>query len=1011
MKLLRALIWILLTFSLFFPTQSTFTVQAATLCDQAQFVADVTIPDGTVLAAGTTFTKTWRLKNIGTCTWGSGYRLVFSSGAQMGGPAEVNLPYSVAPGQMVDVSVTLTAPSTPGTHRGYWMLKNASGILFGLGWNADKPFWVEIVVPSEQNVVLDFFSQAANASWGNVSGSLPFPGREGDPKGFVLPRENPTLESGVVPGKALLMVPQQVYHGVIYGVYPALTVQRGDEFQATIGCEQGATGCYARFTLQYLDSNGLLYTLWSFDEKYDGLVYSARIPLNVIAGKTVRFVLKVRAAGPATDDRAVWVNPVIVRTGGLPPTATPPVGTLTPTPTVPPGMTPTPTSPPVSGCDKAQFIADVTVPDGTLMSPGQVFDKTWRLKNIGTCTWTTAYKLVFVGGEQMGGPAEANLPRDVPPGSTVDLTVRLTAPSVAGTYRGYWQFKNASGVLFGIGTPAVKPWWVEIRVSGPTPTATPPPPAGDTLYDFVAHACEAQWVSGAGNLPCPGSEGDARGFVRLLSAPRLENGVIDSRPGLLTVPQNVYNGYIQGIYPPIQVQAGDRFESVVNCEYGATSCLVIFRLDYRIGSGPTQTLWAFGERYEGLYYRADLDLSALAGQEVRFVLTVLTNGSASGDRALWVAPRIRRPGMGAISTPTPTATIPAGTPSPTFVPSPTATTTSWTSGLDVSHLTYLRLFDRENGWAITTGAVYRRQGASWQNVTPPSFSAAGRSLRYFFLDLQNAWLLPPPSASQGTLYHTADGGQNWETISAPFGLADLVFLSANEGWALAYLAAGAGSSSIAVYRTADGGHSWELRFVNDPNVPSARQDIPLSGIKNGLAARDFQVAWVTGTVYSPLTPYLYVSHDGGQSWQLQNISLPPADSNAQLTFRPPIFLNTQQALLLVEIAGSSSRTAIYVSRDGGESWELAPNLLSGVGRFQSLSLQEWFFWNGTAFLYTSDGGQSWETRTPDRNFGDASVGWQFLNSQEGFLWTVPIEGLSSLYHTLDGGRTWVLLNP
>ncbi len=668
MNFWRTLILVLLTFSLFAPGRAVPSAQAATLCDQAQFVADVNIPDGTVLAAGTTFTKTWRLKNIGTCTWGNGYRLVFSSGAQMGGPAEVNLPYSVAPGQMVDVSVTLTAPSIPGTHRGYWMLKNASGILFGLGWNADKPFWVEIVVPSEQNVVLDFFAQAANASWGNVSGSLPFPGQEGDPKGFVLPLENPTLESGVVSGKALLMVPQQIYQGVIYGVYPALTVQKGDEFQATIGCERGAAGCYVRFTLQYLDSNGLLYTLWSFDEKYDGLVYSARIPLNVIAGKTVRFVLKVRAAGPATDDRAVWVNPVIVRTVGLSPTATPPAGTLTPTPTASPGITPTPTSPPVSACDKAQFIADVTIPDGTLMAPGQVFDKTWRLKNIGTCTWTTAYKLVFVSGEQMGGPVEANLPRDVPSGSTVDLTVRLTAPSLAGTYRGYWQFKNASGVLFGIGTPAVKPWWVEIRVSGATPTATPPPPAGDTLYDFVAHACEAQWVSGAGNLPCPGSEGDARGFVRLLSNPRLENGVIDSRPGLLTVPQNVYNGYIQGIYPPIQVQAGDRFESVVNCEYGATSCLVVFRLDYRIGSGPTQTLWAFGERYEGLYYRADLDLSALAGQEVRFVLTVLANGSASGDRALWVAPRIRRPTAGPTSTPTPTATLSPGTPSPTTTP-------------------------------------------------------------------------------------------------------------------------------------------------------------------------------------------------------------------------------------------------------------------------------------------------------------------------------------------------------
>jgi len=661
MKFFRLLSLSLILLMLF-PAWEVPAAQAATLCDQAQFIADVTIPDGTVLAAGTVFTKTWRLKNIGSCTWGSGYRLAFSSGHAMDGPAEVNLPYSVAPGQTVDVSVTLTAPAAAGSYRGYWMLKNASGVLFGLGSTASLPFWVEIVVPGSESVVLDFIAQAPNASWGNASKSLPFPGTDGDVRGFALVRDNPTLESGTpLSGKGLWMVPQQVFNGVIYGVFPAVTVQTGDEFRATIGCEQGATGCYARFTLQYLDSRNGLYTLWSFDERYDGQIFSARVPLNAIAGQTVRFVLKVRAAGSATGDRAVWVNPVIVR-GGTPP---------------PPGATPTPTvtPPPASSCDKAQFIADVTVPDGTLMAPGQVFDKTWRLKNIGTCTWTTAYKLVFVNGERMEGPAEANLPREVPPGSTVDLTVRLTAPSTPGLYRGYWQFKNAAGALFGIGSPAILPWWVEIRVSGT-------PPTGDTAYDFVAQACDAQWVSGAGVLPCPGSEGDGRGFMRVVTPSQLENGVSDSRSGLLTVPQNVYNGYIQGIYPPFRVQSGDRFEAIVNCEYNATSCFVIFRLDYRIGSGPIQTLWAFAERYEGMYYAASIDLSALAGQDVRFVLTVLANGAASGDRALWVAPRIRRSGAATItSTPTLTPSItvtPTYTPTsapPTSTPTPTPTST------------------------------------------------------------------------------------------------------------------------------------------------------------------------------------------------------------------------------------------------------------------------------------------------------------------------------------------------
>src|SRR3990172_929541 len=87
-------------------------------------------------------------------------------------------------------------------------------------------------------------------------------------------------------------------------------------------------------------------------------------------------------------------------------------------------------------CDWAQFIADVTVPDGTRFEPGTTFKKTWRLKNIGTCTWTTSYSLVFDSGERMGALASINFPSGVAPGQTIDLTVDMTAPSTAGHYIG-----------------------------------------------------------------------------------------------------------------------------------------------------------------------------------------------------------------------------------------------------------------------------------------------------------------------------------------------------------------------------------------------------------------------------------------------------------------------------------------------------------------------------------------------------------------------------------------------
>lgn len=106
---------------------------------------DVTIPDGTQMAPGQTFTKTWRLQNAGTCTWTTAYSVALFSGEAMA--ATLNIPFTseVAPGQSVDISVDMVAPATAGTYQGNWKLRNASNAYFGIG-TAGTPFWVSIVV-------------------------------------------------------------------------------------------------------------------------------------------------------------------------------------------------------------------------------------------------------------------------------------------------------------------------------------------------------------------------------------------------------------------------------------------------------------------------------------------------------------------------------------------------------------------------------------------------------------------------------------------------------------------------------------------------------------------------------------------------------------------------------------------------------------------------------------------------------------------------------------------------
>jgi hypothetical protein len=135
------------------------TVQS--LCNAAKFIADVSIPDGMNFAPGTRFIKIWRLENTGSCTWNTNYSLAFSGGERMGNSTEIMLPHNVHPGERVDISVNLTAPMVPDHYRGYWMLKNSSGKLFGFGEFANKAIYVDIYT--------------ADSSSSGVSGKICFP--------------------------------------------------------------------------------------------------------------------------------------------------------------------------------------------------------------------------------------------------------------------------------------------------------------------------------------------------------------------------------------------------------------------------------------------------------------------------------------------------------------------------------------------------------------------------------------------------------------------------------------------------------------------------------------------------------------------------------------------------------------------------------------------------------------------------------------------------------------------
>ncbi len=140
---------------------------------------------------------------------------------------------------------------------------------------------------------------------------------------------------------------------------------------------------------------------------------------------------------------------------------------ITQTPVV--TLQPSPTTGYSGGVDNSSFTMKETIPDYTDFDPGEAFTKSWQFLNTGQTTWTTAYSLVFVSGDQIGGPASVALTLDVSPNQVVDIPVSLVAPTKPGMYKGFWRLRNPAGEFFGSSV------WVLITVGGGggTPVITP----------------------------------------------------------------------------------------------------------------------------------------------------------------------------------------------------------------------------------------------------------------------------------------------------------------------------------------------------------------------------------------------------------------------------------------------------------------------------------------------------------------------------------------------------------
>ncbi len=184
-----------------------------------------------------------------------------------------------------------------------------------------------------------------------------------------------------------------------------------------------------------------------------GVVVLALI-LTIIFG-----VLASRPApppSPTVDLGRVQTQAVLTFANGLTSTAAA-VPTNTATETPPPTETPVaavPTGPTSSvsatpSCYKLKFVQDVTIPDNTLMTPAEVFTKTWQVQNNGTCAWKPGFQMILIGGSAMGG-SPFTVPTTVNPGAKFEISIKMVAPTnQTGVIQGTWRMTDGSGNQFG----------------------------------------------------------------------------------------------------------------------------------------------------------------------------------------------------------------------------------------------------------------------------------------------------------------------------------------------------------------------------------------------------------------------------------------------------------------------------------------------------------------------------------------------------------------------------------
>ncbi len=333
-----------------------------------------------------------------------------------------------------------------------------------------------------------------------------------------------------------------------------------------------------------------------------------------------------------------------------------------------------------------------------------------------------------------------------------------------------------------------------------------------------------------------------------------------------------------------------------------------------------------------------------------------------------------------------TATTPGGpTVTTTTTTEPTATNTITTAPTATNTITTeptiplisIRMLNTNNGWALTRQSILLTTdgGLHWRDVSPANLSGivGNQGVRDgAFFDASTAWVSLDTNDGAVQILRTSDDGQHWETTLLGNGIPDRAhFVNAQDGWIEIDRGAAMGSEEVDIYQTTNGGQTWNMVSGTGHTGNSAAGSLPFSGDKTGISFKDTTTGWATGYSAATNFTWLYVTHDGGKTWQHQDLPLPQGISNVGTTTPPVFFGNTG----FLPVTGSQRDEVLYVTHDGGITWKSTTPLPINMGSFSETNgvyvfdVNHTWVSDGNTFYSTLDGGQHWTTYTlPERHF-------------------------------------------